>query len=40
MGANHPEAGKFCVQLDSDDVYADENTLTKMLMPRWQIRHD
>lgn len=31
MGANHPEAGKFCVQLDSDDVYADENTLTKMV---------
>ncbi|MDE5661768.1 MAG: glycosyltransferase family 2 protein [Muribaculaceae bacterium] len=31
VGANHPEAGKFCVQLDSDDVYADENTLTKMV---------
>lgn len=30
-GANHPKAGKFCVQLDSDDVYADENTLTKMV---------
>lgn len=31
MGANHPKAGKFCVQLDSDDVYADENTLAKMV---------
>ena len=31
MGANHPEAGKFCVQLDSDDVYADENTLAKLV---------
>ncbi|MDE6120835.1 MAG: glycosyltransferase family 2 protein, partial [Muribaculaceae bacterium] len=31
LGANHPEAGKFCVQLDSDDVYADENTLAKMV---------
>lgn len=31
VGANHPKAGKFCVQLDSDDVYADENTLTKMV---------
>lgn len=31
VGANHPKAGKFCVQLDSDDVYSDENTLTKMV---------
>lgn len=31
VGANHPEAGKFCIQLDSDDVYADENTLAKMV---------
>lgn len=31
VGANHPKAGKFCVQLDSDDVYADENTLAKMV---------
>ena len=31
VGANHPEAGKFCVQLDSDDVYSDENTLAKMV---------
>lgn len=31
VGAMHPEAGKFCVQLDSDDVYSDENTLAKMV---------
>ncbi len=31
VGANHPAAGKFCVQLDSDDVYSDENTLAKMV---------
>lgn len=31
LGANHPKAGKFCVQLDSDDVYSDENTLAKMV---------
>lgn len=31
VGANHPKAGKFCVQLDSDDVYSDENTLAKMV---------
>lgn len=31
LGANHPKAGKFCVQLDSDDVYSDENTLSKMV---------
>ncbi len=31
VGANHPKAGKFCVQLDSDDVYSDENTLTKIV---------
>jgi len=31
VGANHPDVGKFCVQLDSDDVYADENTLAKMV---------
>lgn len=31
VGANAAEAGKFCVQLDSDDVYADENTLAKMV---------
>ncbi|MCL1974081.1 MAG: glycosyltransferase family 2 protein [Bacteroidetes bacterium] len=31
MGVHHPQCGKFVVQLDSDDVYADENTLTKMV---------
>lgn len=31
VGAMDPRAGKFCVQLDSDDVYADENTLAKMV---------
>jgi len=30
-GVNHPKCGKFAVQLDSDDVYADENTLAKMV---------
>lgn len=30
-GVNHPECGKFAVQLDSDDVYKDENTLAKMV---------
>ena len=27
----HPKCGKFAVQLDSDDVYADENTLVTMV---------
>ena len=31
VGAHHSKAGKFCVQLDSDDVYSDENTLAKMV---------
>ena len=31
MGVNHPKCGKFAVQLDSDDVYSDENTLAKMV---------
>ena len=31
LAANHPACGKFAVQLDSDDVYADENTLAKMV---------
>lgn len=31
MGVEHPDCGKFAIQLDSDDVYADENTLTKMV---------
>lgn len=30
-GANHPKAGKFCVQLDSDDVYSSENTLATIV---------
>ncbi len=30
-GAHHPKAGKFCVQLDSDDVYSDENTVARMV---------
>jgi hypothetical protein len=31
VGAHHPKCGKFAVQLDSDDVYADENTLQKIV---------
>lgn len=31
MGVHHPKAGKFAVQLDSDDVYKDENTLQIMV---------
>ena len=31
VGANHPKAGKFCVQLDSDDVYSGDDTLAKMV---------
>lgn len=31
MGVMHPKCGKFAIQLDSDDIYADENTLTKMV---------
>ena len=30
-GVQHHKCGKFAVQLDSDDVYADENTLSKMV---------
>lgn len=30
-GVQHPKCGKFAVQLDSDDVYSDENTLAKMV---------
>jgi hypothetical protein len=30
-GIHHPECGKFAVQLDSDDVYKDENTLQIMV---------
>lgn len=31
LGVHHPECGKFAVQLDSDDVYKDENTLSTMV---------
>ncbi|MGM9846027.1 MAG: glycosyltransferase family 2 protein [Muribaculaceae bacterium] len=31
MGVNHPKCGKFAVQLDSDDVYAGEDTLAKVV---------
>lgn len=30
-GVQHPKCGKFAVQLDSDDVYSDENTLARMV---------
>lgn len=30
-GVHHPRCGKFAVQLDSDDVYSDENTLQKIV---------
>lgn len=30
-GVHHPKCGKFAVQLDSDDVYKDENTLSMMV---------
>lgn len=30
-GVHHEKCGKFAVQLDSDDVYSDENTLQKMV---------
>jgi hypothetical protein len=29
-GISHPGCGRFCVQLDSDDLYKDENTLQKI----------
>lgn len=31
MAFHHPKCGKFAVQLDSDDVYSDENTLQKVV---------
>ena len=31
MGVHHANCGKFAVQLDSDDVYSDENTLQKIV---------
>ena len=30
-GIHHTDCGKFAVQLDSDDIYADENTLQKVV---------
>ena len=30
-GIHHVDCGKFAVQLDSDDIYADENTLRKVV---------
>jgi hypothetical protein len=34
----HPACGKFAVQLDSDDVYADENTLGKIVAAFYEQR--
>jgi hypothetical protein len=31
VGVHHADCGKFAVQLDSDDVYSDENTLQKIV---------
>ena len=31
VGVEHPLCGKFAVQLDSDDIYSDENTLSKIV---------
>lgn len=31
MATHHPKCGRFIVQLDSDDVYSDENTLQKFV---------
>ena len=31
MGIHHPMCGKFAIQLDSDDLYSDEHTLSKMV---------
>lgn len=31
LAAAHPKCGRFCVQLDSDDLYADEQTLEKLV---------
>lgn len=31
VGVSHPKCGKFTVQLDSDDIYSDENTLQKIV---------
>lgn len=31
LGIHHPQCGKFAIQLDSDDVYKDKHTLTRMV---------
>jgi hypothetical protein len=31
VGVHHPQCGKFAVQLDSDDMYADDQTLQKIV---------
>jgi len=31
VGVHHPECGKFAVQLDSDDLYSDKDTLKQMV---------
>jgi Glycosyltransferases involved in cell wall biogenesis len=31
LAANSPQCGKFCIQLDSDDVYSGENTVQKII---------
>lgn len=31
LGVHHPKCGRFCIQLDSDDVYKDEHTLATMV---------
>ncbi|MBQ7552771.1 MAG: glycosyltransferase family 2 protein [Bacteroidaceae bacterium] len=31
LGINHPECGRFAVQLDSDDLYSGTDTLSKMV---------
>ena len=31
VGIHHTECGRFAVQLDSDDIYSDENTLQKIV---------
>jgi hypothetical protein len=38
VGVQHPECGKFAVQLDSDDVYSDENTLGKIVNAFYEQR--
>ena len=31
LAVNHPQCGRFAVQLDSDDLYSDENTLQRIV---------